>query len=175
MSQDRSFVWRSHPKWLGLGLSVPWGRGSENHPGRANSISQVDDGPDMEPSCACWRWCQQRNNGFSQHFCLGERCLSNPFPKARKFSSSPNVPVAFQVATPALELKVSESVSKSFRRKAWDSSSPPSQSAIIPADFLSQKLWGLLFPTLEPGLRGPDVGLGLLTPQGGPPQKSYLF
>ena len=35
----------------------------------------------------------------------------------------------------------------------------------IPADFCSQKLWGLIFLTLESWARGPGVDLGLLVPE----------
>ena len=35
------------------------------------------------------------------------------------------------------------------------------------------KLWELLFPKLEPWAWGPGVGLGHLTPQGGPLQPKY--
>ena len=55
-----------------------------------------------------------------------------------------------------------------FKRNAWDFRSPLSHSATIPTGFYSQKLWGLLFPPLEPWSGGPGVGLGPLTPQGAP-------
>ena len=35
----------------------------------------------------------------------------------------------------------------------------------IPAGFQSQKLWGLIFLTLEPWAGGPGIGLGLLAPE----------
>ena len=54
-----------------------------------------------------------------------------------------------------------------LRGTAWDSRSPPSHSASIPAVFYSQKLWELLFPTLECWAWEPGVGLGPLTVQGG--------
>ena len=58
----------------------------------------------------------------------------------------------------------SESVLGPFKRGAWDFKNSPSHSAIIPAGFHKQKLWGLLFPPLELWAGGSGVGLGFLTP-----------
>ena len=70
---------------------------------------------------------------------------------------------------------VSDSISKSkfmhrpFKRNTWASRSPLSLSATILAGFHSQKLWILLFSTLEPWAGDPGVGPGPLVPQGEPP------
>ena len=68
-----------------------------------------------------------------------------------------------------LELRASEIISKfmhrPFKRNTWDTRSPQPHSATIFA-FYSQKLWGVLFPAVEPYSGGiHNVGLGHLTSQ----------
>ena len=56
-----------------LGRAVSWEQqGSWNHQGKANSDSEFDGDLDIEPTNAFREKAQQRNNGFSQHFCLGD-------------------------------------------------------------------------------------------------------
>ena len=69
-----------------------------------------------------------------------------------------------------LELRAS----KSFCGvNAWDSRSPPSPSAAIPAGFHSQELWGLL-PALEPWAMEPGVGLESPYPLWGDPHSQDI-
>lgn len=63
---------------------------------------------------------------------------------------------------------VSKSVHGPFEKNTWESSLPLSHSATTSSGFHSQKLWGLLFPELEPWPQVPDVELGPLAPQEGP-------
>ena len=56
---------------------------------------------------------------------------------------------------------------------AWDSRSPSSHSAIMPAVLYSLKLWGLLFLVLESLAGGPGVRLGSLISPKGPPHLWY--
>lgn len=55
---------------------------------------------------------QQKNSDSCQLFCLEESCLSSPHPEARPLSFSLCVSVTFRAAVPALQFRVSESVSK---------------------------------------------------------------
>ena len=59
-----------------------------------------------------------------------------------------------------------KTIHRPFKRNAWGSQNPLFRSAIIPTGFHSQKLWELLFPTLEPWAWKSGVGLGPHTPQG---------
>lgn len=126
----------------------------------------------MVTTCVCMlggRRAEQRNDGFWPHFFLEENCPSIPYPLARPFGSSPCVPGSFWAAVPALELRVSESVSKymhrPFKRNTWESSRPQSHSAAISTCFHSLKLWGLLSLSLELRAGEPGMELGLLALQ----------
>ena len=55
---------------------------------------------------------QQMDNDTYRHFSPGESCTFSSYPEARQFSSSLCVPGAFWAASPALELRVSEFISK---------------------------------------------------------------
>ena len=50
MSQDRSFVWKSH--WAWVGWQVEWGEVSGHCQGGANSVNQGDGVSDMAPACS---------------------------------------------------------------------------------------------------------------------------
>lgn len=58
------------------------------------------------------------------------------------------------------KVNMNKTVHGSFKRNIWDSRSLPSHLSLIPADFHSQKLWGLLCLALEPWARGHCVRLG---------------
>lgn len=72
-------------------------------------------------TCACRERVQQRNNDFCQPFPMGESCLFNPHHEARQLSSSLYVPCTLQAAAPALELRESNPIHRSFKCNAWDS------------------------------------------------------
>lgn len=95
-----------------LGQQVGWGGVSVGNLGKANCVSQMVGDSYMVPTCwLCGYRAQKMSNDLCQYFCLGEICPSGsgPGPKDGQFSSSPFVPVIFQAAAPALELRVSKS------------------------------------------------------------------
>ena len=79
------------------------------------------------PCCQLFgQWAQQRNHGFCQHFCLGERCPFRYFPKASQFSSSLYVPGAFELLPQywsSEQVSVNESMHGPLGGTAWDSRS----------------------------------------------------
>lgn len=83
-----------------------------------------------------------------------EHC-PDPLPLALKLVNSLPPHYVLAAATPALESRLSEFVSKPVyaqphRMNAWDPSSPLSHLDAVPAGFHSQFLCGLLFPHGEP-------------------------
>ena len=69
---------------------------------------------------------------------------------------------------------MSESFCEYVLEQAWDSRGTPSHSTTALAGFHSQKLWGLLFPALEPWAPDPVWGLDSLLLWGRPPQLKFL-
>lgn len=156
MSQDRTFVWKSHWKWPGwphkLGQGV-----AGNHQGGANGVSQVDEDSDMVPTFASrlvGERSQPRNNGFCQHF-----HLEGAAPPALALQPDNSVPLRmslepFEMLPQHWSSERKKSVSSKsmcgpFKRNSCDTSCPPSHSATISTGFHSQKLWGLFSLALE--------------------------
>ena len=94
--QSWMLVSNSHHKRLGLVCKLG---------GVEYIVSYIDRYSDMACICMVGEGrAQQKNNGFFQHFCLGESCLSSPHPEARQLSSSPYIPGNFSAAAPVLEI-----------------------------------------------------------------------
>lgn len=92
---------------------------------------------------------QQRNNSFSQHFCLRESYHSSPSSWSQTIQFISKCLWLLSICCPNAAA-LSESVYGPFKRKAWDSKNLGSHSATILAGFHNQKFWGLLISAMKP-------------------------
>lgn len=146
--------------------------------------SVVNYGGDSEMAAAFIRMqgrgrAHQRNNGSCQLPCPEERHLSSPRPKPDNSIHHYLFPATFPAAAPALELRASESVSKSVcglsKRSAWECSHPHLTQPQAPR--CSQpEIQGTFLPGSETLGWGTWCGAGTPRSSGweGPPQLRYL-
>lgn len=120
------------------------------------------------PECLAWvrEGLKERNHGICQHSSLRESCPSSPSPSPKNsvppyMSLVPFMLLPHYWCSGKVSFSVRESVHCHFKRKILYSSSPLPPSAVITSIF-QPKLWGFLFPGLEPLAGEPGVGLGPL-------------
>ena len=166
MSQDTSFVWKGHWKWLGW--ASKWGRAGSQGITMVNStvlfqLIQIQ----IWCPVSIWGRAQQSTNGFCQHFCLWESCLSSSQPKSRQFSFSSYVPWTLWVClvsshTGAQRKGVHQQESACISPLKGTCGTPDALCLTQQqsAGLHSQKLWGLVFPVLESWVGEFGEGLG---------------